>query len=353
MAQQDQQRPELELGLDSFGDITSDADGNAVSSAQVIRDHIGHAVLADQVGVDAISFGEHHRQDFAISAPDMVLAGAATVTERIKLGTAVTVLSSDDPIRVIERFATLDAMSNGRAEITVGRGSFTESFPLFGFDMSDYELLFEEKFDMFARLLDQPERFSWSGQHRSPVQGGVVMPRVEGRLGAWVGVGGSPESVIRSVRQRVPMMLAIIGGSPARFKPYADLYRRAQTEIGVPAMPLGVHSPGHVAETDADAREQLQAHWIANRNAIGAERGWPPSRPEEFLHEVEHGSLHVGSPDTVAKKIAQTVLALDLDRFDLKYSNGPMQDAHLRRSIELYGTEVIPRVREIVAKERA
>ena len=343
----------IELGLDSFGDMTTDPDGSPSSSAQVIRDHVGHAVLADSVGVDAISFGEHHRSDFAISAPEMVLAGASTVTDRIKLGTAVTVLSSDDPIRVMERFATLDAMSNGRAELTVGRGSFTESFPLFGLDMKDYELLFEEKFDMLARLLEQPETFSWRGQHRAPVDNGIVMPRVEGRIGAWVGVGGSPESVIRSVRQRIPMMLAIIGGPAARFKPYADLYRRAQAELGVPAMPLGVHSPGHIADTDEQAREQLRDQWLANRNAIGAERGWPASTAAEFEHEAEHGSLHVGSPETVAKKIAQTVLALDLDRFDLKYSNGPMQDSQLRRSIELYGTEVIPRVREIVAAARS
>ncbi|WP_293696817.1 LLM class flavin-dependent oxidoreductase [uncultured Agrococcus sp.] len=352
MSEQQQDRAGIALGLDSFGDMTSQSDGSRTHSAQVIRDHVGHAVLADSFGIDAISFGEHHRRDFAISAPDMVLAGAATVTERITLGTAVTVLSSDDPIRVMERFATLDAMANGRAEITVGRGSFTESFPLFGYELNDYALLFEEKFDMFARLLDQPETFTWSGQHRKPVEGGIIMPRTETRLAAWVGVGGSPESVLRSVKQRIPMMLAIIGGPAARFKPYADLYRRAQSETGVPRMPLGVHSPGHIAETDEKAHEELRDRWIANRNTIGRERGWPPSTADEFEHEAEHGSLYVGSPETVAKKIAQTVLALDLDRFDLKYSNGPMQDEQLRRSIELYGTEVIPRVREIVGEAR-
>ncbi|MGO1495987.1 MAG: LLM class flavin-dependent oxidoreductase [Agrococcus casei] len=342
----------IELGLDSFGDLTSNADGSRRSSAEVIRDHIEHARIADAAGVDAISFGEHHRDDFAISAPDMVLAGASGVTERIKLGTAVTVLSSDDPIRVIERFNTLDAMSNGRAEITVGRGSFTESFPLFGFKLADYEMLFEEKFDMFAKLLDRPETFSWQGTHRAPVQDGVIVPKSEQRLGAWVGVGGSPQSVVRSVTHRVPMMLAIIGGSAERFMPFVGLYRKAQEEIGVPAMPLGVHSPGHIAETDAEAREQVRDSWIENRNRIGAERGWAQARPEEFDGEVEHGALYVGSPETVATKIADTVLKLGLDRFDLKYSNGPVQDEHLRRSVELYGTEVIPRVRELVAKSR-
>lgn len=343
----------IELGLDSFGDITTDVDGNMLSSAQEIRNHIQHAVIADQTGVDAISFGEHHRPDFAISAPDMVLAGASGLTERIKLGTAVTVLSSDDPIRVIERFNTLDAMSNGRAEITVGRGSFIESFPLFGFNLHDYELLFEEKFDMFAQLLDRPEKFNWSGSHRPPVVDGVVMPRAERRLDAWVGVGGSPESVLRAVRHRVPMMLAIIGGPARRFQPYVELYREAQQEAGIERMPLGVHSPGHVARTDGEARDHVRAAWIEYRNRIGRERGWPPAGVDEFESEVSGGSFYVGSPDTVAERIADTVLALGLDRFDLKYSNGPVREDHLRQSVELYGTEVVPRVRDLVRAARS
>ena len=338
----------VQLGLDSFGDISVDAQGNANSAAQEIRNHVEHTVIADRAGVDAISFGEHHRGDFAISAPDMVLAAAASRTERITLGTAVTVLSSDDPIRVFERFSTLNAISNGRAEITVGRGSFTESFPLFGYDLADYELLFEEKFDMFAKLLAEPERFSWNGTHRRPVDNAVVVPRTEGGLKAWVGVGGSPQSVIRAVTHGVPMMLAIIGGSPRRFQPFVDLYREAQDKLEI-SLPLGVHSPGHIAETDAEARNQVRDAWLTNRNNIGRERGWGPSGPAQFEAEADHGSMYVGSPETVARKIADTVKTLGLDRFDLKYSNGPVRDEHLRRSIELYGTEVIPQVRELLA----
>ncbi len=340
----------VHLGLDSFGDLSTGLDGRPNSAAQEIRNHVEHAVIADRTGVDAISFGEHHRGDFAISAPDMVLAAAAGRTERITLGTAVTVLSSDDPIRVFERFSTLDAISGGRAEITVGRGSFTESFPLFGYDLADYELLFEEKFDLFAKLLQEPERLSWQGTHRPPVEDAVIMPRTEGGLRAWVGVGGSPQSVIRAVTHRVPMMLAIIGGDPRRFQPYVDLYRDAQHKMGV-ELPLGVHSPGHVAETDAEAREQVRDAWLDNRNRIGRERGWGPSGVAEFEAEADHGSMYVGSPETVARKIADTVRALGLDRFDLKYSNGPVREDHLRRSVELYGTEVIPRVRALLAED--
>ncbi len=338
----------VQLGLDSFGDITLDRDGNPNSAAQEIRNHVEHAVLADRSGVDAISFGEHHRSDFAISAPDMVLAAAAARTEKIILGTAVTVLSSDDPIRVFERFSTLNAISDGRAEITVGRGSFTESFPLFGYDLADYELLFEEKFDMFAKLLAEPERFSWNGTHRRPVENAVVVPRTEGGLKAWVGVGGSPQSVIRAVTHGVPMMLAIIGGDPRRFLPFVELYREAQAKLEV-TLPLVVHSPGHIAETDEQARDQVRAAWIDNRNRIGRERGWGPTGVAEFEAEADHGSMYVGSPATVARKIADTVRLLGLDRFDLKYSNGPVREEHLRRSVELYGTEVIPRVRELLA----
>ena len=339
----------LELGLDTFGDVTVDSNGERLSDAQVIRNTIAQAVLADSVGVDFIGIGEHHRNDFAISAPDMVLAAIAGQTTRIRLGTAVTVLSSDDPIRVFERFATLDAASNGRAEVILGRGSFTESFPLFGFDLADYETLFTEKLDLFVHALtEQP--ITWSGSYRTPLVDQDVHPKTEsGRLKAWIGVGGSPESVVRSVRSGIPMMLAIIGGDPRRFLPYVDLYKRAAEQLGVPQMPLGAHSPGHIAATDELAREQLWPHFRVNRDRIGAERGWPPVTEAEYLNEIEHGSLYVGSPETVAQRIAATAQALGLDRFDLKYANGTMPHEQLMASVELYGTQVIPRVRELVA----
>ncbi|GAB3618236.1 LLM class flavin-dependent oxidoreductase [Okibacterium endophyticum] len=339
----------LELGLDTFGDLTVDTAGTRQTAARVIRNVVEQAVLADSVGVDFIGLGEHHRDDFAISAPDVVLAAIAGRTERIRLGSAVTVLSSDDPIRVFERFSTLDAVSEGRAEVILGRGSFTESFPLFGFDLADYETLFNEKLDLFTKLrTEQP--VTWTGSHRAALTEQQVYPKTEsGRLTAWIGVGGSPESVIRSVRTGIPMMLAIIGGDPARFLPYVDLYHRASDELGVPRMPLGAHSPGHVAQTDEQARDELWPHFQANRNRIGAERGWPPTTKEDYLNEIENGSLYAGSPETVARRIAATARTLGLDRFDLKYANGPMPHERLMSSIELYGTRVIPMVRELLA----
>src|SRR5690349_2609146 len=222
----------VELGLDTFGDVTRDADGRRLTDAEVIRNVVAEAVLADRLGVDFIGVGEHHRDDFAVSSPETVLAAIAGQTERIRLGSAVTVLSSDDPIRVFQRFATLDAVSNGRAEVILGRGSFTESFPLFGYELSRYEQLFEEKLDLFAALLND-EAVTWRGTIRPPLTNQRVFPPVEnGPLKTWIGVGGSPESVIRAVRYDLPLMLAIIGGDPARFKPYVDLYHRAYAQLG-------------------------------------------------------------------------------------------------------------------------
>src|SRR5450432_1708430 len=244
----------LEFGLDTFGDITTGPDGRLLSHAQVIRNVIAQAVLADELGVDCFGVGEHHRPDFAVSAPEVLLAAIAACTKRIRLGSAVTVLSSDDPIRVFERFATLDAASNGRAEVTVGRGSFTESFPLFGYDLSQYEVLFEEKLDLFATLI-RKDAVTWRGNTRPPLTNQRVFPPIEtGSLKTWIGVGGSPESVIRAARYDMPLMLAIIGGDPTRFKPFVDLYHRAYEQLDKPVRAIGVHSPGYVADTDENAR---------------------------------------------------------------------------------------------------
>lgn len=342
---------QLVLGLDTFGDVTRTDNGEPASHARVIRDVIEQAVLADGLGVDAITLGEHHRDDFALSSPEIALAAIAGRTERILLGTGVTVLSSDDPVRVYERFATLDAVSSGRAEAILGRGSFTESFPLFGYRLEDYDTLFSEKLDLFAKLRDEGP-VTWSGRHRASLVEQEVFPKTErpGGVRAWIGVGGSPQSVLRTVQFGIPMMLAIIGGQPARFAPFAQLYRQAQDELGREPMPLGVHSPGHVASTDAEAREQLWPHFEANRNRIGAERGWPRTTRAEFEREADSGSLYVGSPETVAQRIASTVRTLDADRFDLKYANGTMPHELLCASIELYATEVMPRVRELLAE---
>lgn len=337
---------EIELGLDTFGDVTEDSTGTKLSHAQSVRNLVEQAVLADQVGVDFIGVGEHHRDDFAVSAPEVVLAAIASRTTRIRLGSAVTVLSSDDPVRVFERFSTVDAVSNGRAEVIIGRGSFTESFPLFGFDLGDYQQLFEEKIDLFSELL-KGEPVTWSGKLRAGLTNQSVYPPIEnGTLKTWVGVGGSPESVVRAAHYGLPLMLAIIGGDPLRFAPYVDLYKRALGQFGRDLLPVGAHSPGHVASTDEQAREQLWPHFKANRDRIGAERGWGPMTRDEYEHEATDGALFVGSPETVAAKIVRAAEGLGLDRFDLKYSNGTMPHELMMSSIDLYGREVIPMVRE-------
>jgi probable LLM family oxidoreductase len=338
----------IELGLDTFGDVTDGPDGKPLPAAQVIRNLVEEAVLADEVGVDFIGVGEHHRADFAVSSPEMVLAAIAARSKRIRLGSAVTVLSSDDPIRVFQRFSTLDALSNGRAEVILGRGSFIESFPLFGFDLDQYEELFNEKLDLFAAVLkEQP--VTWSGSFRKPLSNQSVYPKTEsGRLTTWIGVGGTPQSVMRAAHYSMPMMLAIIGGDPRRFTPFATLYRQALQQLGKPELPLGVHSHGFVGETDAEAKELLFADYKRMRDKIGAERGWTPLTRRDFEGEIEHGSLYVGSPETVARKIVDTVKALGVSRFDMKYSAGPLSHEKMMRSIELYGRKVIPLVRQML-----
>jgi probable LLM family oxidoreductase len=340
----------IELGLDTFGDVTEDAAGVPLPHAQVLRNLVDQGVLADQVGIDFIAIGEHHRKDFAVSAPEVVLSAIAARTERIRLGSAVTVLSSDDPIRVFQRFATLDGISNGRAEVILGRGSFAESFPLFGFDLSQYEELFDEKLDLFAAVRQQ-EPVTWQGTTRAPLVDQSVFPPVEnGLLKTWVGVGGSPESVIRAARYGLPLMLAIIGGEPLRFAPLVDLYHRALEQLEQPTQPVGEHSPGHIADTDEQAREELWPHYQTMMARIGAERGWPPMTRAQFDAAASPtGALFVGSPETVATKIAYAAKGLGLSRFDLKYGNGGLSHDKLMKSIELYGTKVIPRVRELLA----
>jgi probable LLM family oxidoreductase len=340
----------FEFGLDTFGDVTTDERGQPLSQAQVLRNVVEEAVIAEQAGLDAFGVGEHHRRDFAISAPEVVLAAIAARTSKMFLGSAVTVLSTDDPVRVFQRFSTINAISNGRAEVILGRGSFTESYPLFGYDMAQYEQLFEEKLALFAALLEGGA-VTWSGQTRPALSNQNVYPPIEtGTLRTWVGVGGSPESVIRAAKYGLPLTLAIIGGSPARFRPYVDLYHEAIEKFGFEPRPIAVHSPGHVAATDDEAREQIWPHYQAMMTRIGGERGWPPVSRAQFDHETgPNGALCVGSPDTVAAKISNTVRVLGLSRFDLKYSNGTLSHDLMRKSIELIGTQVAPRVRESAA----
>ncbi|MEV1327949.1 LLM class flavin-dependent oxidoreductase [Micromonospora costi] len=340
---------ELVFGLDTFGDVPEDDSGRPVSHAAAIRQVLDEAVLADEIGVDVIALGEHHRPEYSVSTPETVLAGIATRTSRIRLASGVTVLSSDDPVRVFQRFSTVDALSHGRAEVILGRGSFTESFPLFGYDLSDYDVLFEEKIELFARLLEE-KPVTWSGTKRAPLTDADVFPKTEsGRLSTWVGVGGSPQSVVRTAHYGFPLMLAIIGGSPERFAPYVELYRRAAAQFGTTAYPVGMHSPGFIADTDEEAREVFWPHYRVMRNRIGALRGWPPIRREEFDAEVAHGSLYIGSPETVARRMADAIRNLGVGRFDLIYTAGAQPVSARMRAVELYGTRVVPLVRDMLA----
>ena len=340
---------QIKFGLDTFGDMQVDDSGSPITAAQTIRNVVEQAVFADSLGIYGINLGEHHRDDFAISAPDTILAGIATRTAKIKLGTGVTVLSSDDSVRVYQRFATIDALSNGRAEITAGRGSFIESFPLFGFDLSQYELLFEEKLELLVELLKE-KPVTWSGSTRLPLNNQQVYPKTEnGGIPLRVGVGGTPASVVRAARLNLQLALAIIGGDPARFAAFSNLYRQSMQEFGHPLKDISIHSPGHIADTDEQAIEE---HWPAHYamfGRIGRERGWAPMTKENYLHEVQHGSLYVGSPETVAKKIAYAIKSVGAQRFDFKYANGPQPHSKLMKSLELYGTKVIPMVQELLS----
>lgn len=341
---------DVRFGIETFGDLALHDDGSPMSHAAAIRQVVDEGALADQIGIDAVALGEHHREDFAISSPEMVLAAIASRTQHVTLGSAVTVLSSDDPVRVFERFSTLDAVSNGRAEVILGRGSFTESFPLFGFDLADYEVLFEEKIELFSRLLtEQP--VTWEGSTRPALHEADVYPKTDsGSLTTWVGVGGSPQSVIRTAHYGFRLMLAIIGGAPERFAPYVDLYRRATEQLGTTAHPVGMHSHGFIAPTDEEAREAYFPGYKAMRDRIGSERGWPAMSRAEYDAEIDQGSLYVGSPDTVAAKMAAAITAVDAGRFDLVYTGGGAMPASQRlRAVELFGTQVVPRVKELLA----
>src|SRR3954471_10592348 len=338
----------LEFGLDTFLPVTADSSGLSIGGDQAIRNAVEEAVLAEAVGIDSYNIGEHYRPEFMDSAGHVVLAAIAGRTERIRLGSAVTVLNTQDPVRLYSNFATLDAVSNGRAQLIVGRGSLTDSFPLFGFDLADYEDLFEEKLDLLVRLLrEQP--VTWSGNFRSPLTEQFVSPPIpEGHIPTWVGVGGSPQSVVRAARFGLPLMLAIIAGRPERFAPYVELYKRALVQQGQPELPVGLHTLGFVAESDREAIEIQWPYYKEQFERAALERGWRPPTYEQFLDEVDHGSMYVGSPETVANRIATVIRTLNLSRFDLHYAIGRVPHEQRLATIELYGREVIPRARELL-----
>ncbi len=338
----------LVLGLDTFGDLIHDDRGRPLSQAETIRSVVEQGVHADQVGVDFFGIGEHHTGDFPMPAADIVLAAIAARTTRIHLGSAVTVLSSDDPVRVFQRYSTLNAVSGGRAEVILGRGSSIESFPLFGYDLADYERLFEEKTELFAELV-KGGRVTWSGTTRAALHDQDVVPYLESPLPVWIGVGGSPESVIRAARHGFSLMLAIIGGPPARFAPFSQLFRQALAELGQPARPVGIHAPGHVAETDEQAQREFWPNWRTALTRVARERGFSPPTKESFAADIgPEGALYVGAPGTVAEKIVANLRTLDASRFDLKFGMPGLTHDQVMTTIDLYGTEVIPRVRELV-----
>jgi probable LLM family oxidoreductase len=314
----------------------------------VIRNTGEEAVLAVTGGIDSFNIGEHYRSECMDSAGHVGRAAIASRTERIRLGTAVTVLSTQDPVRLYTNFATLDAVSNGRAQLVVGRGSLSDSFPLFGYDLADYEELFEEKLDLLVRLLrEQP--VTWSGRFRSALTNQAVSPPIpEGHIPTWVGVGGSPQSVVRAARFGLPLMLAIIAGRPERFAPYVELYKRALEQHGQPELPIGVHSLGFVADTDDEAFEIQWPYYKEQFEWAARERGWRPPTYEQFLAEVDHGSMYVGSPETVANRIADTMRTLTVSRFDLHYAIGRVPHDQRMATIDLFGREVVPRVRELL-----
>jgi probable LLM family oxidoreductase len=338
-----------ELGLDSFLAVTADQDGQPLAGHDVIRNAVEEGVLAEQVGIDSFNIGEHYRDDMMDSASHVVLAAIAGRTDRIKLGTAVTVLSTQDPVRLYQNFATLDAVSGGRAQLILGRGSAIESYPLFGYDLREYEELFEEKLELFVELL-RGGPVTWEGKYRSPLDGVVLTPPVPpGNLPTWVGSGGSPESVIRAARYRLPLMLAVIGGRPERFRPLVDLYRRALAQAGAPELPVGLHTLAYVADTDEDAVDTQWPHWLETFDRASRERGWRPPTRKQFEAEVEHGALFVGSPATVATRLASVIRTLDVERLGLHYAIGKVPYEQRAESIRLLGTEVFPRVRELLA----
>jgi probable LLM family oxidoreductase len=339
----------VELGLATFADLSSGA-----TPEQRMRDLIEEAELADQLGLDVFAVGEHHRPDFAVSSPAVALAAIAARTERIRLSSAVSVLSSDDPVRVFQQFAELDLISGGRAEIMAGRGSFIESFPLFGYDLDDYDELFAEKLELLLAIRDDTY-VTWSGKHRAALDHAGVWPRpVQDPLPVWVAVGGTPQSVVRAGALGLPLTLAIIGGQPERFVPLVDLYRQALDASGHDDAKLAINTHAFVGETSQQADSAFASSYLAMMNRIGRERGWPPSGRREYeALRSPRGALAVGSPDQVAEKLLFEHELFGHQRYLAQMSVGAVEHGDVLRSIELFGTRVAPAVRAEVERRQA
>ena len=347
----------MEIGIYSFVETRLDpGTGRQIEARERIARILEEIEVADRVGLDVYGVGEHHRPDYVSSAPAVILAAAAARTKRIRLTSAVTVLSSDDPVRVFQDFATIDLISEGRAEIMAGRGSFTESFPLFGQDLSDYDELFSEKLDLLLKVREG-ERVTWSGRHRPSIDARLVLPRpVQDPLPVWIAVGGNPPSVVRAASLGLPMALAIIGGMPERFAPFVHLYREAAQRAGHdPAkLPVSINSHGFIADDPDEAAEIAFPPFEQTMGRIGRERGWPPPTREQFESERRlRGALFLGSPEQIVEKILFQHEIFGHDRFLLQLTVGPMPHDEVLRAIELLGTEVAPVVRREVAARAA
>ncbi len=343
----------MEIGVYTFVENTPDpVTKQLLNPAQRLRDLIEEVELADQVGLEVFGIGEHHRPDFLASAPPMLLAAAAERTKNIKLSSAVTVLSSDDPVRVYQQYSTLDLLSGGRAEIMAGRGSFIESFPLFGYDLNDYDELFAEKLELLVQIRDS-EHVTWSGEHRAPLRNQAIYPRTPNKVPIWVAVGGNPPSAVRAGTLGLPMALAIIGGMPERFAPFAELFRNAARQAGHDAekLPVGINTHGYVADTSQRAADEFFPSYAAQMTHIGRERGWPPTTRTQFDASLGlRAHLAVGSPQQVIEKILYQHEKLGHQRYLMQMSVGTMPHGQTMRSIELFGTKVAPAVRSALKK---
>ena len=347
----------MEIGITSFAETTPDpATGQAIEPAIRLADLMEEIKLADEVGLEVFAVGEHHRPDFAVSSPAVVLGAGAVLTERIRLASAVTVLSTDDPVRVFEDFATVDLLSNGRAEVWAGRGSFTESYPLFGYDLSDYDELFAEKLELLLKIRDG-ERVTWTGNHRAPIDDLGVYPRpVQDPLPVWIAVGGNPGSVMRAGALGLPLVLAIIGGEPERFVPLIDLYRESARRAGHDPshVPVAINSHAFIAENSQDAANTFYPPYAGAMTRIGRERGWPPMTRERYeALRSPSGALLVGSPQEVIEKMLYEHGLFNYDRFLMHLSVGTMSHDKVMRSIELLGTKVAPAIRKETASAPA
>ncbi len=347
----------FEIGVSSFADTFINSEtGERISDEQRLANLLEEIELADEVGLDVFGVGEHHRPDFAASSPATILAAAAAKTKNIKLTSAVTVLSTDDPVRVFQQFSTVDLLSHGRAELTAGRGSFTESYPLFGYDLDDYDELFQEKLELLLEVRDN-EKVTWAGQHRPGINNRGVYPRpAQEKLPVWIGVGGNPASVERGGRLGLPLIIAIIGGAPARFAPLVEYYRESARAAGIdPAtLPVAINSHAHIAEDSRQAADQFWPHYGALMNQIGRERGWSPMTRNQFESlRSPMGALFVGSPDEVVEKVLYQYDLFGHDRFVAQMGVGPQPHEEVLKAIELLGTKVAPRVREEVAKRKS